>query len=162
MWAEAAHVVALAREAGVSVATAESLTGGLVCSALVDVPGASAVVKGGIVAYDEEAKHTQLGVSSRLLATDGPVSHAVATSMARGARRAMGADVAVATTGVAGPEAHGGKPPGTVIVAVVGPRGERVITLHLAGDRDEVRQAAVGAALLHLEKMLLRLPRSAH
>ena len=72
----------------------------------------------------------------------------------------MGADVAVSTTGVAGPETHGGKPPGTVIVAVVGPQGERVITVHLDGDRDEVRQAAVGLALAHLEKMLSRLPQA--
>ncbi len=160
MWAEAARVVALARDAGVSIATAESLTGGLVCAAIVDVPGASAVLKGGIVAYDTEVKHSQLGVSRRLLETDGPVSHAVATSMARGARRQLGADVAVATTGVAGPDAQGGKPPGTVIVAVVGPQGERVVTLRFDGDRDEVRQATVGAALSHLEKALLRLPHS--
>lgn len=160
MWAEAARAVALARDAGVTVATAESLTGGLVCAALVDVPGASAVVKGGIVAYDAELKHTQLGVSQRLLAVEGTVSHAVATAMARGARRQLGADVAVATTGVAGPEPHDGKPPGTVIVAVVGPGGERVITLHLEGDRDSIRQATVGAALVQLEKMLSRLPRS--
>lgn len=160
MWAEAARVVALARDAGASIATAESLTGGLVCAAIVDVPGASAVLKGGIVAYDADAKHSQLGVSKRLLDTDGPVSHAVVMAMARGARRQLGADVAVATTGVAGPDAHGGKPPGTVMVAVVGPLGERVITLHIDGDRDEVRQAAVGAALSHLEKMLSRLPHS--
>ncbi len=158
MVAEATRVVALARAAGVSVATAESLTGGLVCSALVDVPGASEVVKGGIVAYDADAKHRQLGVSRRLLETDGPVSHAVATAMARGARRHMGADVAVATTGVAGPATHGGKPPGTVVVAVVGPSGERVTTCHLKGDRSEVRRAAVGLALAHLEKMLATLP----
>ncbi len=160
MWAEAARVVALARDAGVSIATAESVTGGLVCAAIVDVPGASAVLKGGIVAYNAEAKHTQLGVSRRLLETDGPVSHAVATSMARGARRQLGADVGVATTGVAGPDAHGGKPAGTVIVAVVGPQGERVVSLLLDGDRDEVRQGAVGAALSHLEKTLSRLPHS--
>ncbi|HZJ39456.1 MAG TPA: CinA family protein [Demequina sp.] len=160
MWAEAARVVALARDAGVSIATAESLTGGLVCAAIVDVPGASAVLKGGIVAYGAEAKHSQLGVSRRLLETDGPVSYAVATSMARGARRQMGADVAVATTGVAGPDAHGGKPPGTVIVAVVGPQGERVVSLLLDGDRDAVRQGAVAAALSHLEKTLSRLPHS--
>jgi nicotinamide-nucleotide amidase len=144
----------------VTIATAESLTGGLVCAAIVDVPGASAVLKGGIVAYDAEAKHRQLGVSRRLLETDGPVSHAVATSMARGARSQMGADVGVATTGVAGPDAHGGKPPGTVIVAVVGPQGERVVTLLCDGNRDEVRQAAVGVALSHLEKTLSRLPHS--
>lgn len=160
MWAEAARVVALARDAGVTVATAESLTGGLVCAALVDIPGASAVVKGGIVAYDAQVKHTQLGVSERLLATEGPVSHAVATAMARGARRQLRADVAVATTGVAGPDAHDGKPPGTAVVAVVGPGGEWVVTLHLEGDRENVRHATVGAALVQLEKMLLRLPRS--
>lgn len=160
MWAEAARAVALARDAGVSVTTAESLTGGLVCSALVDVPGASDVLKGGIVAYDVDAKHTQLGVSRRLLDMDGPVSQAVATAMARGVRTRMGADVAVATTGVAGPGAHGGQPPGTVIVAVVGPQGERVITLQLDGDRDEVRHAAVGAALKSLEELLSRLPHS--
>ncbi len=160
MWAEAARVVALARAAGVSIGTAESLTGGLVCAAIVDVPGASAVLKGGIVAYDAEAKHSLLGVNERLLETDGPVSHTVAVSMARGARTQMGADVVVATTGVAGPDAHGGKLPGTVIVAVVGPQGERVVPLQLAGDRDEVRQAAVGAALSHLEEELSTLPHS--
>ncbi|HZL81686.1 MAG TPA: CinA family protein [Demequina sp.] len=78
----------------------------------------------------------------------------------RGARRQLGADVAVATTGVAGPDAHGGKPPGTVIVAVVGPQGERVVSLLLDGDRDAVRQGAVAAALSHLEKTLSRLPHS--
>ncbi len=143
-----------------SLTTAESLTGGLVCAALVDVPGASAVVKGGIVAYDLEAKHAQLGVSRLLLETEGPVSEAVATSMARGARRKMGADVAVATTGVAGPDAHGGKPPGTVMLAVVGPRKEWVTTVQFDGNRDEVRQAAVGAALQLLEKMLSEFPHS--
>ncbi|MBC7298661.1 MAG: CinA family protein, partial [Demequina sp.] len=70
------------------------------------------------------------------------------------------ADVAVATTGVAGPDAHGGKPPGTVVIAVVGPQGERVTTVHLDGDRDDVRHGAVAAALSHLEAMLSRLPHS--
>ncbi len=160
MWAEAARVVALARDAGVSIATAESVTGGLVCAALVDVPGASDVLKGGIVAYDAELKHSLLGVSRQLLETEGTVNQVVAVAMARGARRHMGADVAVATTGVAGPDPHGGKPPGTVMVAVVGPRGERVTTLQFDGDRDKVRQAAVGAALSDLEKMLSGLPQS--
>ncbi|MCB2413729.1 CinA family protein [Demequina sp. TTPB684] len=158
MWAEAARAVALARDAGVTLATAESLTGGLVCSALIEAPGASGVVKGGIITYDLDAKHHLLGVSRRLLETEGPVSQAVAASMARGARRQTGADIAVATTGAAGPEPHGGKPPGTVVVAVVGPQGERVITVHLDGDRDEVRHATVGVALMHLEKMVSRLP----
>jgi nicotinamide-nucleotide amidase len=160
MWAEAARVVAFARDAGVSIATAESVTGGLVCAALVDVPGASAVLKGSIVAYDVEVKHTLLGVSRDLLETDGPVSHTVAIAMARGACRQLSADVAVATTGVAGPEAHGGNPAGTVIVAVVGPHGEQVMTLKFGGDRAAVRHAAVGAALSHLENMLSTLSHS--
>ena len=155
MWAEAARAVALARDAGLTLACAESLTGGSVCAALVDVPGASDVVKGGIVAYDVDAKRARLGVPVGVLDTQGPVSQSVAAAMARGARRVLDADVAVATTGAAGPDGHGGQPPGTVIVAVAGPRGERVVTLHFEGDRNEVRRAAVVAALSQLEKMLL-------
>ena len=140
-----------------SIATAESLTGGLVCAALVEVPGASSVVKGGIVAYDTDAKMRALGVSALLLEVEGPVSHAVAEAMARGARAALGADVAVATTGVAGPEPHGGRDPGTVVIAVAGPEGDRVTTVHLAGDRADVMGGAVLAALDQLTRMLSAL-----
>lgn len=158
MSADAERVIDLARRAGVTIATAESLTGGLVCDALVAIPGASAVVKGGIVAYDEEVKHSALGVSKALLAREGTVSHAVASAMARGARGALGADVAVATTGAAGPEPHGGQPPGTVVIAVVGPRGDRVTTLYFEGDRAAVRHQAVAAAIDHLARLVSGLP----
>ncbi len=158
MPSDAARVIELAKQAGVTIATAESLTGGLVCDALVAVPGASAVVKGGIVAYDEEVKHSALGVSRLLLEREGTVSHAVASAMARGARAALGADVAVATTGAAGPDAHGGQPPGTVVIAVVGPRGDRVATLHFEGDRNDVRRQAVDAAIEHLDRLVSGLP----
>lgn len=151
---EAERVIAAALARGVTVCAAESVTGGMVCEALVAVPGASAVVRGGIVAYDEEVKRSALGVGADLLAHDGPVSHSVASAMARGARRALGADYAVATTGVAGPEPHGGQPPGTVVVAVVGPAIDRVATLRIEGDREAVRREATRAALTHLWRSL--------
>lgn len=160
MSSDAERVIELAKRAGVSIATAESLTGGQVCDALVAVPGASAVVRGGIVAYDAQVKHSALGVSLALLEQDGPVSQSVARAMARGAVRELGADVAVATTGVAGPEPHGGQPPGTVVLAVVSPRGDKAITLHFAGDREAVRRAAVHAALTQLTRALSALPQS--
>lgn len=154
---EAERVIELAKRAGVSLGTAESLTGGMVCEALVAVPGASAVVRGGIVAYDAEVKISALGVPPLLLEREGPVSSAVASAMARGARKALGADVVVATTGAAGPDSHGGKPAGTVVIAVVGPGRDRVTTVHIDGDRDDVMRGAVSAALDHLTRLLSAL-----
>ncbi len=151
---EAAAIIALAKEAGVTLATAESLTGGMVCAALVSVPGASAVVRGGIVAYDTAVKINTLGVSALLIEREGPVAHAVAIAMARGALTVFGADVAVATTGVAGPEPHGGRAPGTVVIAVVGPGADWVKTLHLGGNRDDVMSEAVTLALDQLARVL--------
>lgn len=145
-----ADVVAALRAAGVTVATAESLTGGLLCSTLVDVPGASTVVRGGVVAYATELKASVLGVDAGLLARTGPVDGDVAEQMARGARAVLGADVGVSTTGVAGPDAADGVPAGTVFVglaadAVAG--GARHVRLALDGDRTAVRRASVDAAL---------------
>ncbi len=151
---EAAPIIALAREAGVTLATAESLTGGMVCAALVSAPGASAFVKGGIVAYDTAVKIGTLGVSPLLIEREGPVAHSVAIAMARGALTVFGADVAVATTGVAGPEPHGGREPGTVVIAVVGPGPDWATTLHIDGDRADVMSGAVTFALDQLERAL--------
>ena len=137
-----------------TLATAESLTGGLVCAALVSAPGASAVVRGGIVAYSTDVKISALGVSPILIEREGPVAHAVALAMARGALKALGADVAVATTGVAGPEPHGGCEPGTVVIAVVGPDEHRVKTVHIQGNRDDVMHEAVSVALEELTTVL--------
>jgi len=152
---EAIETIALAAERAVTVATAESLTGGKVCEALVEVPGASHVVRGGVVAYAVEVKHDVLGVAQDVLDTLGPVSEPVALAMARGARRVLGADFAVSTTGVAGPEPHGGQAPGTVVIAVAGPTHERVTTLHLEGDRDDVRRESTRLALVELRQALL-------
>jgi len=148
-----ADVVTALRAAGLTVATAESLTGGLVCSTLVDVPGASAVVRGGVVAYATELKATVLGVDAGQLARTGPVDGAVAEQMALGVRRLLGADVGVSTTGVAGPDAADGFPAGTVFVGLAAdgvPGGARHVRLHLSGDRPAVRRASVDAALAAL------------
>lgn len=107
--------------AGLTVATAESLTAGLVAARLADVPGASAALQGGVVAYQNHVKSGLLGVDAGLLTARGAVDAEVARQMACGARRAAGADVGVATTGVAGPEPHQGKPVGTVFVGVAVP-----------------------------------------
>ncbi|WP_156157560.1 CinA family protein [Demequina pelophila] len=140
-------VVARLAARGVTLATAESLTGGAVCSALVSVPGASAVVRGGVVAYTAEMKARLLGVDPDLIRSAGVVSPEVAEAMARGAREATGATLAVATTGVAGPEPHGDSPVGCVWVAVSGPAGERSSRHDIPGDRASVRAGAVDAAL---------------
>jgi nicotinamide-nucleotide amidase len=151
---DAERAIEAAKAAGVRVATAESLTGGLVAGALTAVPGASEVFAGGIVAYDVAVKARLLGVDDRLLSRTGPVSEEVALAMAEGARAALGVEVAVATTGVAGPEPHGGKDPGTVCVAAVGPGAGLSRTLTVPGDRDDVRRGAVEAAIVVLVTIL--------
>lgn len=148
----AAEVIRRCREQWLTLATAESLTGGLVCAALTAAPGASAVVRGGVVAYATERKHAVLGVPAELLAERGAVDADVALAMARGACSVLAADVAIATTGVAGPEPQDGKPVGTVFVAVCGgapgePTVERVTELSLNGERAQIRSQTVTAAL---------------
>jgi nicotinamide-nucleotide amidase len=132
---------------GWTVGVAESLTGGLVVASLVEVPGASSVVRGAVVAYATDLKATLLGVEGRLLAERGAVDPDVATSMAQGARRVTGADVGLATTGVAGPGPQDGNPPGLVYVAVATPGASEVRRLDVDADRAGVRATAVGAVL---------------
>jgi nicotinamide-nucleotide amidase len=130
-----------------TLATAESLTGGALAAAVVDVPGASACFEGAVVSYSNRVKEQVLAVPAALLAERGSVDPDVAVAMAEGARRRLGTDWAVSTTGVAGPEPHDGKPVGTVYLGVAGPDGSAVHALVLAGDRAAVRAAAVRAAL---------------
>ncbi|GAA2233195.1 CinA family protein [Herbiconiux moechotypicola] len=135
-----------------SIAVAESLTGGLLTAALVDVPGVSAVLRGGVVAYDTAVKHTVLGVDAEVLAAHGPVHPDVAMQMAVGAREALAvagepAAVGVSTTGVAGPDPQDGQPPGTVYVGIAVGSDVRAHALHIEGDRAEVRAGAVREAL---------------
>lgn len=150
-------VVALLRELDLSVGTAESLTGGLVCGALTSVPGASTVVRGGVVAYASEVKADVLGVDRDLLAREGAVCEPVAAQLADGIRRLLGCAVGVSTTGVAGPDPADGQPVGTVFVGVSGPWGILVERLALTGDRAEIRAASVLAVLTLLGQALRNL-----
>jgi competence/damage-inducible protein CinA-like protein len=138
----------LLRERGWRVAVAESCTAGLVLGRLTEVPGSSAWVIGGVVAYDNDVKRAQLDVSADLLAAHGAVSEPVAEAMAAGVRSRLVADVGVAVTGIAGP--GGGtpaKPVGTVVVSVATPAGSSVRTFLFGGDRQMIRTQSVVAAL---------------
>lgn len=142
---------------GVGLALAESLTGGLLASTLVDVPGASQVFLGGIVAYATDAKRALLGVESSVLEEFGAVSKEAASAMALGVREAF-ASVGVtegkasiwglATTGVAGPDSQEGKPAGQVYLALATDLSLHVKQLTLTGDRAEIRAQVVEQALL--------------
>ncbi len=146
-----AIIAALSRR-GRTLAVAESLTGGAVSAELVSVPGASAVLRGAVVAYDTALKTSLLGVPRELLDRHGPVHAEVAQLMAEGVRGAAAvgehpADMGVATTGVAGPDTQDGAPVGLVFIAVADAAGTHVRELRLSGDRAAIRRQAVDAAL---------------
>ena len=143
----AQEAIGLLTATGQTVAVAESLTGGLVAAALTSVPGASVVVRGGVIAYATEVKTALLGVPADLLARYGAVHPDVAAAMASGVRQRLGATYGAATTGVAGPGPAEGKPQGTVFVAIDGPGGTAGIALELAGDRWQVREGSVRSVL---------------
>jgi nicotinamide-nucleotide amidase len=144
---------------GATVATAESLTGGLLGAALSATPGASAMYRGGAVLYATQAKATVVAVPAALLAERGPVDPDVAIAMADGVRRAFDATYGLATTGVAGPTEQDGKPVGTVYIALVGPLDPPVVReLRLTGGRDRVRQGSVLTALDVVRRQLSGLP----
>ena len=150
----AAQIVGLLTERRQTVAVAESLTGGLLGAAITTVPGASAVFRGGVIAYATDVKAALLGVPAALLAERGAVDPDVAGAMAVGVRERLGASVGAATTGVAGPDAADGKPPGTVHIAVSAAGGTVVQTLALSGGRDEIRRDTVERSLRLLWNML--------
>lgn len=151
-----AVVVRSLLERGLTVATAESLTAGLLAAALADVPGASGTLQGGVVAYQNRVKEQVLGVDADLLEHRGAVDGDVAVQMAQGVRRVLGADVGLATTGVAGPEPHQGKPVGTVYLGISGLGEDHSALLHLEGDRPAIRRATVELMLEHLQDLLSR------
>ena len=154
-------VLDLARERGLALAAAESCTGGLVAAELTSVPGSSDVFRGGVVAYDNEVKHAQLGVGEATLAEHGAVSAETAAAMALGARTSLGADVAVSVTGIAGP--GGGtpeKPVGLVYLHASSPEAELARELNLPGDREAVRRRATAAALHLLRELLTQIRHS--
>ena len=138
----------LAALEGKTLATAESCTGGMIGAALTAVPGASKVYKGGIISYWSEIKEGLLGVDASDLEKLGPVSKQVAGAMAQGARKALGADVAVSVTGLAGPDGDEfGRPVGTVFVGFDNGAKTVVKQHRFDGDRESVRRQAAEAAL---------------
>ena len=148
----AQSLVELARSQGVRVAVAESLTGGALAAAIVAVPGASHMFSGGVVAYDSRVKAGLLGVDAQLLADVGAIDPRVAAQMAERVREVCSVEgeaafLGVATTGVAGPDSTGEHPVGEVYVAIALPEETRVESLRLSGDRDQIREASVAAAL---------------
>jgi len=156
----ATRLIAELTRLGMTIAVAESLTGGLVVAELVSVPGASAVVRGGVVAYATELKSTLLGVDAELLAARGPVDPEVARQMAEGVRRRLGsdgrpADIGLATTGVAGPEGQAGHPVGEVWLGLAMDGVLEARGLTLGGDRASIRTATVSESLMFV---LERLP----
>ena len=149
------RVIRLATEANLTIGTAESCTGGLVCGALTDVEGSSAVVRGGVTSYAVPVKEEVLGVPASITGDPavGVVSGECAQSMCEGARRVLRCDIAVSTTGIAGPGgAEPGKPVGTVWFGVASQKGARSFVRHFEGDRATVRHEAVCQAVKLLEE----------
>lgn len=150
----AAELVSALRRAGQTVATAESLTAGLLAATIAGIPGASAVLRGGLIVYATDLKQTLADVSADTLTSDGPVAASTAEQLAAGARRRCGADWGIGLTGVAGPEPQDNKPVGTVFVGIAGPESTEVLRLNLSGDRWTIRVGAVRAAVTELARMV--------
>jgi len=141
------EIVAQLRQRDLTIATAESLTAGMLSSAIADVPGASAVLQGGVVAYNNTIKHRILGVSADTLAARGAVDIETAKQMATGVRERFGAALGVATTGVAGPDPSEGKAVGIVFIALAARDTTSAKLLRFDGNRAQIRQATVAASL---------------
>lgn len=139
---------------GLTVSVAESLTGGLLCAALTEAPGASAVIRGGVVAYATDLKVSELGVPQEILAIRGAVDPDVALEMAAGVATKLGSDIGLSTTGVAGPDPQDGKAVGTVFIACVWGKKRVVEELSLSGTRNEIRSLTVHAALRLLSSVI--------
>ena len=155
MMAEAANLIDKLRHRGLTVATAESCTGGMLAAALTDVPGSSDVFGWGLVTYSNEAKAQMLGVSRDTLAEFGAVSSQTAAEMACGLLRISGADIALTTTGVAGPGGGSAeKPVGLVYIACGNENDLQVKRCDFSGGRDAVRRQTVAEALSMLERFL--------
>ena len=143
----AGEVIVLGKELGLTVATAESLTAGLIGATLARIPGSSAVLQGGVISYSNTVKANLLGVSKTLLAANGSVDGEVARQMAVGAQSGCQASVAVSATGVAGPDPHDGKDVGTVFLGYAHGSGSGFVEYCFAGSREEIRNQSTNAAL---------------
>ena len=142
------EVVRAFLEKGMTLGTAESLTGGMIAASVASVSGASAVLMGGVVSYDARVKHEVLGVEQSVIDTVGVVSEPCARQMAEGARKVLKVDVAVSATGIAGPTGGTAETPvGTVFIGVSSAKGTRVDECHFEGDRQSVREQSAAHAL---------------
>lgn len=154
-----AQIVSLLTARHYRIAVAESLTGGLLVAELIRTPGASAVVSGGVVAYNTELKHTVLGVNAEILAVHGAVHADVAAQMAAGVREHLAvagepAYIGISTTGVAGPDPQDGQPVGTVFLGFAIGTEVRTKQLALSGSREDIRSAVVYESLVELAELL--------
>lgn len=150
------ELAALFCASGMTLALAESCTGGMIAACVTDTAGCSAWFKGAVVAYSNEVKMALLDVPAPMLAMYGAVSEPVARAMAEGARKIVGSDLSLAVTGIAGPD--GGtseKPVGTVYIALADQDGCEVVRCQFDGDRAAVRQQTVETGLLMLKKRLM-------
>jgi len=145
----ARQIIELLTEAGKTIVTAESCTGGMIAATLTDIPGASAAVYGGYITYANAAKSRMIHVQARLIRDYGAVSNQVARAMADGARNTARADYAVAVTGIAGPDGGSDKKPVGLVYVAVSTELATVVIEHKFGDlgREEIRKASVRAAL---------------
>ncbi len=155
----AAALLAILERRGLTLAIAESLTGGLLTAEFVAVAGASSVVRGGIIAYSTGLKQSLLGVDAALLANHGPVHPDVARHMAEGVRGALAlggvpADLGISTTGVAGPGQQDGHPAGEAYVGIADAEGSAAVSLQLRGSRGDIRMRVVSESLIALEVWL--------
>ncbi len=148
------EIVAQLKQKNLTIATAESLTAGMLSSTLADVPGASAVLQGGVVAYNNAIKHRLLGVSADTLAARGAVDAETAKQMADGARVRFKSSLGIATTGVAGPEPSEGKAVGIVFIALSTPEQNTARLLRFDGNREQIRRSTVAASLRIVEEWL--------
>lgn len=147
---DVAALVGALRATNRTVATAESLTAGLVAATIAGVPGASTVLRGGLVVYATDLKHRLAGVSEEVLAAEGPVAASTAEQLAVGARTRCTADWGIGLTGVAGPDPQNGIGAGTVFLGLAGPRHTEVMRLKLSGDRWNIRFDATRTAIREL------------
>ncbi|MCF6379354.1 CinA family protein [Nocardioides KLBMP 9356] len=163
MWSRAGNLVPTVLESLAdrqqTLATAESLTGGMLAGGITDVPGASRSFVGGVVSYATRVKVSVLDVPADVVDRHGVVSEECAIAMARGVRRRLDATWGVATTGVAGPDGQEGHPVGTVWIAVAGPEVVRARLLSLTGDRHAIREATCESAVSLLRDLLREEPR---
>jgi nicotinamide-nucleotide amidase len=141
---------------GLTLATMESCSGGLLASAITDIPGSSAYFKGGLISYTNEMK-IAYGVDAAIIEKHGAVSPQTAEAMAQACRERLGTDVGASITGVAGPDKSEDKTPGTVHIGIAGPKGKRALSRNLPGTRELVKQRATIAALFHLQRFLQEL-----